>query len=190
MVIIHYVSDAEVQRDTLTAPMEGSEATFLDRIGINDLKVYIERQICQKLRPGKVQFTLIIDFKKQCEDADKILMYLDPFPETHNGIFDKLQHTLKNETVRIDTADKLEGSLLSVIVRFVKNDPVTRRVESLEQLFKGLKNNRQEIATMLQKMNEGRGFSEEASKSILHQLITNLLEVSFSKGIIKCIQNV
>ena len=133
---------------------------------------------------------IVIDFKKQFEDADKILMYLDPFPETHNGIFDKLQQTLKNEAVRIDTADKSEGSLLSVIVRFVKNDPVTRRVESLEQLFKGLKNNRQEIATMLQKMNEGRGFSEEASKSILHQLITNLLEVSFSKGIIKCIQNV
>ena len=65
MIFIPYVSDAEVQRDTLTAPMEGSEATFLDRIGINDLKVYIEKQICQKWRLEKVQFTPIIDFKKQ-----------------------------------------------------------------------------------------------------------------------------
>ena len=32
-------SELDVRRDTLTAPMEGLQATFLDRIGLNDLKV-------------------------------------------------------------------------------------------------------------------------------------------------------
>ena len=31
--------ELDVRRDTLTAPMEGLQATFLDRIGLNDLKV-------------------------------------------------------------------------------------------------------------------------------------------------------
>ena len=33
------ITELEVRRDTLTAPMEGLQATFLDRIGLNDLKV-------------------------------------------------------------------------------------------------------------------------------------------------------
>ena len=38
-ILFIYPSDLEVIRDTLTAPMEGLESTFLDRIGLNDLTV-------------------------------------------------------------------------------------------------------------------------------------------------------
>jgi len=36
---ITVLPELEVRRDTLTAPMEGLQATFLDRIGLNDLKL-------------------------------------------------------------------------------------------------------------------------------------------------------
>ena len=82
-----------------------------------------------------------------------------------------------------------QGSLLPIIFRFVKRYKGNRRAEGLEQLCKQLKLNREEIATMLVRLDEGRGFSEEASTSILHQLVVRLLEISFSRGKMKCIQN-
>ena len=39
MIMQISILELEDRRDTLTAPMEGLQATFLDRIGLSDLKV-------------------------------------------------------------------------------------------------------------------------------------------------------
>ena len=108
-------------------------------------------------------------------------------PKTETGIFDKFQPITDmtgDGRVGVDSdTGSSQLSLLKVIAHFVGKDIESQRVESLEQLYRALISNQDEIRVMLKVLNVGRGFSEDASKSILHQLVVRLLELSFSKGI-------
>ena len=127
---------------------------------------------------------IVIDFKKQFREADEILQYLNPLPETKNRIFSSLQQAVEivKDTDQIDGVSKTD--FLPIINHFVDGDMKTVRVEILNRLFKQLQDNRKHISSMLVSLDKGRGFSEDASSSILHRMIIRLLEISFCKGMI------
>ena len=85
------------------------------------------------------------------------------------------------------TSEEKNSTLLPLILRFVNSDIRSIRVEILEELVKQLQYDRKDLSSMMASLDQGRGFSEEASASTLHQFVIRLLEVSFSKGkISKC----
>ena len=91
-----------------------------------------------------------------------------------------------NSEDKAESSDKNDSPLLPLILRFVDSDVRLVRVEILEELYKLLQNDRKDISSMIFALDKGRGFSENASVSTLHQFVIRLLEVSFSKGMSNC----
>ena len=128
---------------------------------------------------------IIIEFKKRVPKAEKVLIYLDPLPQTEDGCFDNLQVEISkcNDENAVESAIFSTEDMLPFIDNFVQTDIDTIRVEVLEELFKKLCQNRRQISKMLDSLEEGQGYSENAATSALHHLVIRLVETSLSEGI-------
>ena len=132
----------------------------------------------------RILHLIVIDFKKRVPKAEKVLIHLDPLPQTEDGCFDAVQLEISkcNDENAIDSTIFSTKDMTPFIDNFILADIDTIRVEALEELFKRLCQNRQQISKMLDSLEEGQGYSENAATSALHHLVIRLVEISLSQG--------
>ena len=160
--------------DLITFITKYDKESFKNSIG-NNYKELVQKWL-------DILGIMTIDFKEQFVDAGKLLVQLNPLPKTEENIFDNIQQNIAFGFDPIQGKDESYGSFLQLLRQFLARDIRTIRGETLKELLTQLKGNRNDISTMIQLLEQGRGLSEDASDSMLHKLVTQLLRLSFSHG--------
>ncbi|PNF41119.1 hypothetical protein B7P43_G05975, partial [Cryptotermes secundus] len=107
------------------------------------------------------------------EHLSSAIEMLDPFPES--SIFEEMREVYAR-IVQKKRFDTLEESIRHFLNAGNKN--LGCRAEGLKHLRTQLSEKKQELAMMYKALNDMRGFSEDCAKSLLHQLICVLVELT------------
>merc|ERR1712136_242007 len=123
---------------------------------------------------------IVTDCKQKLTKA-ALLLNLYPLPETNNQIFDDMKENVAIVVHQMEEQNELQGTLQRFLTHFLANHYASTRSEVVRKLSYMLRNHRSEVYNMIVGLEQGRGFSEDASTSTLHNLVTRLLRLSFSK---------
>ena len=129
----------------------------------------------------QIMSIIVTDCKQKLTKA-ALLLNLYPLPETNNQIFDDMKENVALVVHQMEEQNELQGTLQRFLTHFLANHYASTRSEVIRKLSYMLRNHRSEVYNMIVGLEQGRGFSEDASTSTLHKLVTRLLRLSFSKG--------
>ena len=130
----------------------------------------------------QIMSIIVTDCKQKFTKATSLLVHLYPLPETNDQIFDDIKENVAIVVHEMEEQNEPHGTLQRFLTRFLANDYASTRSEVMKKLSYMLRCHRSEVYNMIVGLEKGRGFSEDASTSTLHKLVTRLLRLSFSKG--------
>ncbi|PSN31644.1 hypothetical protein C0J52_20491 [Blattella germanica] len=122
-----------------------------------------------------LQSQLLLKFLivEKSEHLSSAIAMLDPFP--HDAVFAQINEVYM-QIKRSKNADSLEETIKHFLNVGSKN--LGYRAEGLKHLRTQLSEKKQELSMIYNDLNDMRGFSEDCSRSLLHQLIIMLVELT------------